>query len=408
MAIYKFFVLAFRDLWRNRRRTILTLVAVSLGLALVIVMNGYVSGVVDGVLRNSIEFQTGHLQVRSESYEEEKLSLLSRDLLDNPGPLASKINSMTRVKDASPVLWSSGVLSTILETTGIRVTGIDPNSSIHNPFRNGMVAGEFLTGDDRGGILIGARLAESLGIGVGQKVSLVVASSGERPKEGIFTIRGLFATGIPSYDDNTVLMSLTQAQAVSDTGERASAIVIMLEDQDEAGSVAAALKQPGISTLTWKDLNSVLLESVASGLGFYYLMYGIVILVVAVIIANTLLMAVFERIREMGIFAALGMKNRQVLLLFELEASILAFIGISIGIMLGSAVVLYLAAVGIPVGDIGASAGDLALGTTLYTKFVPGNILYLSAWTFLIILLVSLYPASFASRLEPVKALHAV
>jgi ABC-type antimicrobial peptide transport system permease subunit len=127
-----------------------------------------------------------------------------------------------------------------------------------------------------------------------------------------------------------------------------------------------------------------------------------------VIIANTLLMAVFERIREMGIFAALGMKNRQVLLLFELEASILAFIGISIGIMLGSAVVLYLAAVGIPVGDIGASAGDLALGTTLYTKFVPGNILYLSAWTFLIILLVSLYPASFAARLEPVKALHAV
>lgn len=408
MAIYKFLVLAFRDLWRNRRRTMLTLVAVSLGLALVIVMNGYVSGVVDGVLRNSIEFQTGHLQVRSESYEEEKLSMLSRDLLDNLGPLISKINSMSQIKDASPVLWSSGVLSTILETTGVRVTGIDPNSSIHNPFRNGMVAGEFLTGDDRGGILIGARLAESLGIGVGQKVSLVVASSGERPKEEIFTIRGLFATGIPSYDDTTVLMSLTQAQAVSDTGERASAIVIMLEDQDEADSVAADLKQPGISTLTWKDLNSVLLESVASGLGFYYLMYGIVILVVAVIIANTLLMAVFERIREMGIFAALGMKNRQVLLLFELEASILAFIGISIGIMLGSAVVLYLAAVGIPVGDIGASAGDLALGTTLYTKFVPGNILYLSAWTFLIILLVSLYPASFAARLEPVKALHAV
>jgi len=408
MALTKLWTIALRDLGRNRRRSLFSLIAVGLGLALVIVISGYIAGVIDGSLQNSIELQTGHVQLRAESYEEEKLSLLWGDLIENPADLVNQARGMSEVKAASPVLWASGVLSTIDESAGVRVTGIDPTSAIHNPVREGLVAGEFLTPDERGTILIGKRLADNMGIGVGQRVSLIVGQSEGTPDEGIFTIKGLFATGVPGYDNNTVFMSLSQAQAFTGAGERASAIVIMLHDQEDAAQVVAALEHPGISGQTWEELNSFLLESVQAGLGFYYLMYGIVIMVVAVIITNTLLMSVFERTREMGILAALGMKGRQIMLMFLLEAAILALLGIVAGNLLGSAGVWYLSTAGIPIGDIGSVAEGIAIGTTLYAKFVPGEMVGLSLLTLVVILLASLYPAWFAARMEPVTALRAL
>jgi ABC-type lipoprotein release transport system permease subunit len=409
MALRKLWVIAYRDLGRNRRRSLLTLIAVALGLALIILMSGYISGVLDGALQNSIELQTGHVQLRADSYEEEKLSLLWRDLLEDPAGLASRAQRMDEVESASPVLWSSGVLSTIQETVGLRVTGIDPNSDLHAHIREGIVVGEYLKSEERGGILMGKRLADKMGIEVGQRVSLVSGHSDGRPEEAIFTVQGLFATGVPGYDENTVFMTLSQAQAVTGAGEHASAIVIRLYDQDDANQVAAALQGTGITALTWEDLNSLLLEAVAAGLGFYYLMYGIVILVVAVIIANTLLMAVFERTREMGILAALGMKGRQIMTMILLEAGTLALMGTILGIILGTLLVWYLSINGIDMGeDVASIAEGMAYPSVLYAKFAPGAVIGLSLAMLGIVLLASLYPARFAARMEPVEALHSV
>jgi putative ABC transport system permease protein len=128
-----------------------------------------------------------------------------------------------------------------------------------------------------------------------------------------------------------------------------------------------------------------------------------------VIIANTLLMSVFERIREMGILAALGMKGRYLMQMFLLEAAGLGLAGIAVGIVLGSVGVAYLATVGIPLGDQVASVGgsSLALGTTVHARFVPGTFAGLSLAMLLIVSLASLYPAWYAARLEPVVALRA-
>ena len=407
MTLSKLWVIAYRDLGRNRRRSGLTLTSVALGLALLIFMSGMVNGVWQSALQDSIRLQTGHVQLRAASYEEQKLSLLRGDLLDNTDDLLARANQMSEVEFATPVLWAGGVLSTIHESTNLKVSGIDPTSPLHDPIRKGLVAGEFLTPDSRGEILMSRSLAKGMGIGVGNRVSLAVGNPEGQPDEGIFTIRGLFDTGFPSYDDNTVFMPLSQAQAFTRAGDRSSAIVIMLHDQDDADKVAAALQSPGISALTWEDLNEIFLEAMKTGIVFYYIMYGIVILIVAVIIANTLLMAVFERTREMGILAALGMKRQQIMVLFLFEAAILALVGIVIGIVLGSLGVAYLANVGIDIGTAAAqSVEGIVFGTTMTGKFVPGEVISLSLWMLGIILLVSLYPAWYAARLEPVKALH--
>jgi ABC-type lipoprotein release transport system permease subunit len=386
----------------------LTIVAVALGLTVLLMMSGMFAGVAESGLRDNIRLNTGHLQLRDDSYQIEKMSLLSRDLLQDSEALVAQAEALSEVQSAAPVLWASGVLSTIRESTGLQVTGIDPADDFHDPIRQGIVEGRYLTADDRGQILIGKRLADDMDIEVGQRVSLAAGNADGALDERIFTVAGLFNTGIPNYDRSTVVMPLAQAQSFTRTRDRASSIIVMLNDREDTGKVAAALGTPGVTILTWQELNQVLLQALETGIYFYYLIYAIVILVVAVLIANTLLMSVFERTREMGILAALGMKRRQIMLMVLFEAVILALIGIVVGLVLGMGVVTYMAKVGLEMGDDVAGAIEgTAFSGTMYAQYAPADFIMLSLAMLAVVTLVSLYPAWYAARMEPVEALHA-
>ena len=409
MPLSKLWILAYRDLGRNRRRSLFTLLGVALGLALLIVMNGFVAGIMEDSLQNSIRLRTGHIQIRANSYEEEKRSLQAKDLLANPAAIVAQASALSEVQAAAPVLWASAIVETIDDSAGVQLYGIDTTSAVYAPIQHAIIDGAFLAADDRNGVLLGKNLANSMGIDVGQKVNLAVVNADGRADQGIFTVRGLFTTGIPSYDEGAALMPLSKAQAFLGANDHASAIFILLNNKADTDKVAAALQGPERNVLTWENLNQVFLQALQTGMSCYILLDGSVMLIVAVIIANTLLMSVFERIREMGILAAIGMKGRHIMQMFMLEAVVLGLLGIMFGILLGSAFVFYLSTTGYAIGDKMASVGGsaIALGTTMYARFVPGTFAALSLAMLIIIMLASLYPAWYAARLEPVQALRA-
>ncbi|MFZ1771526.1 MAG: ABC transporter permease [Caldilinea sp.] len=406
MAWTKLWVIAYRDLIRNRRRTFFTLLAVALGLALLIVVNGFIAGVVEDSLQNGIRLQTGHVQLRAESYTDGKHSLQWADLLDQPEARTAQAAALPEVTAAGPLLWADAIMNTREDSVGLLLYGIDPASSLHTPIRDALVAGAFIEANDRSGIVMGKTLADNLGLKVGENVNLTVINASGQPEEALFVIRGLFASGVPIYDQSAVFMPLAKAQAFTQAGDRASAIMIMLTDQEDADAVAAALSSPGVQTLTWRDLNAYLLETMGTAMSFYVIIDAIIMLIVAVIVANTLLMAVFERIREMGILAALGMKRRQITQMMIFEAAIIALAGVVVGGLLGSLAVLYLTQNGFFYGDNAAVVGNMAVSAVLYARFEPVTFTWLAVWTLIIALLASLYPAWFAARLEPVDALH--
>ncbi len=406
LSIAKLWMIAYRDLGRNKRRSILTMVAVGLGLGLLITIAGLVAGEIGGALDNSIRLRTGHVQVRAASYEEEKVSLEWEDLLEDPQGLAAQIQALGETRTATPLLWASGILGTREESVGVQVVGIDPLSEAHAPFRESLTAGQFLDPDDRDGILIGQRLADSLGLTTGDQVSLLVSTADQQPDEAVFAIRGVFWTGVPVYDETMLLMSLSKAQAFTRTGERASTVLVLLDDREASDGIAGKLMQPGRQVLTWRDMNQLLLTSTEMAAGYMGLINLIVLAVVAVFIANTLLMSVFERTREMGILAALGMKDRQILAMFLLEAATLGLAGIAVGLVLGGLGVGYLATVGLQIGDVGATG--IAIGETIYARFELQEAISLSVTSLVITLLAALYPAWFAARMEPIDALRAL
>jgi ABC-type lipoprotein release transport system permease subunit len=408
MALKKFWVMAYRDLVRNRRRTVITFIAIALGLTLVIFMNGLITGMLDGMLRDTIRLDSGHVQIRAESYEVVKTSLLWQDLLNNADELAARAAALPEVKAVSPILWAGGILGTASESTSVRVSGIDPTSALFDPIREGLRQGEFLSENGRGEILIGQRLADELGVGVGDRINLAVGNPDGLPEEGQFNIVGLINTGFPGVDNANVFLSLAQAQAITGSGNRASTVRILLNDAEDTDAVVATMQTPGATVLDWKALNEFIMTTMETGTAFYALLYAIIFLVVAVIIANTLLMSVFERTREIGILASLGMKGRQIMTMFLFEAAILGLIGCFFGIVLGAVLVYYFSINGIYFGDMGDMMGDMAFGNSLYTALVPVNLFVMAFWMMVVIILVSLYPAWYAARLQPVEALHAL
>jgi ABC-type lipoprotein release transport system permease subunit len=401
--------IALRDVLRNRRRSLLTMLAVVIGVSLLIFVSGFYKGIFDGSMAMSIQLQSSHLQVRAPSYDEDQLSMQWKDLLNDPQGLTHQIQAIPGVKAATPVLWASGMVLSGAESVGVRIDGIDTASPIMVPIRQALVTGQVPDAGDRSGILIGKNLADTLGLSVGQDVVLVINTSNQTTDQASFTIRGLFDTGVGQYDDSTVYLPLARAQVFGATGERASAIRVMLANQDDADAFAAAFRTPNLTVLTWRDLNTLLLQSVAASAAFLALLNLIVLGMVAVVIANTLLMSVFERTREMGILTALGMKSRQILSMFLIEAGILGALGTAVGVALGAGIVLYYSKVGINFSQevIQAKASNMiTYGKLLYTSFSAGQALELAAIALVITLVVAVYPAWFASRLEPIQALH--
>lgn len=409
MAIRKFFSIAYRNLVRNGRRTTLTALAVALGLVVVMAMSSLIEGMISTMVADGIRMSSGHLQIRAESYDSDKASLLSKDLLRDAAAWSAQAEALPEVKSAAPVLWSGGLLGTAQESIGIQIVGIDMEDAFHEPIRAGIVAGNYLNNDDRGDILIGKGLADQMDITVGRRVSLAASNANGEGQEGIFTVVGLVDTGFPSIDQNRVILPLAQAQSFSGVGDRFSSLILMLNNEDDTAVTAAQFSGAETQVLTWEDLNRLVLESVENGLIFYYVLYGIVFLAVAVLIANTLLMSVFARAQEIGILAALGMNRRQIMLLFLIEGSLLAVLGIAMGLVLGLGVVAYMTFVGFSIpADTASLVEGFAFGTTIKGGFAPGQFAILSLMLLVIVSLVSLYPASLAAKMEPVEALHSI
>lgn len=403
--MFNYLKMAYRNLLRHRRRSALSALALSIALALLLFMAAFFKGEMRSSMEDTLRLSSGHLQVRDADYDPDKSSVAWEYLIENPDQVARQIAALGPVKFATPRLFASGIVSVGDDSAGVQIIGVDPASEANAPYRDGLIAGEFPGADDRTGILIGYPLAESLGLRVGNSLNLLVNTSEGQVDEQNFIVRGIFSTGSSTYDKGIVLLPLAKAQAFSGAGNRASIIFIILQDREQAETVASAITGDAFKVETWQEMNE-LLVLVNDFSNAYIMILNLIILGVTVtVIVNTMLMAVFERTREIGILAALGMKGRQIIALFLSEAALLALGGVIIGLLVGWALSAYFGGVGIYFGDIGVSG--MIFGDRIYPYLMLEDVINLTLTAFIVTLLASYYPAQIASRMEPVEALRA-
>jgi ABC-type lipoprotein release transport system permease subunit len=396
--------MAFRDLARNRLRSILSATALGIGLAILMMMAGVVRGEMKGAMDASILLQTGHLQIRAGSYDESKTSLAFEDLVADPQQMVSQIAALAPVKAITPRLYASGIVSAGDQTKGVRIVGIDPASEANLPYQKGVIAGSYLKADDRDTILVGQPLANKLGLNAGDKVDLLVNTSNGDVDTQSFTIAGLYNTGYSGFDELNVYMPLAKAQAITRTEGRASILFILLKDIDQTTAVANAIQPGSYQVKTYLQLNQLLTEWEQTANSYIGLLYMIILMIAATVIVDTLIMSVLERTREIGILAAIGMKPGRIMVLFFTESVLLSFGGLIIGLLLGALGLSYFVNVGYPIGNIGATG--FMIGNVIYAAFNINDTIGLTVATFIVSLLAGLYPAIMAARMEPVQALH--
>jgi len=401
MQLYK---MAFRDLGRNRRRSFFSALALAMGLALLLLMAATVRGEMLGALESNIKLNSGHLQVRAASYNEDKTSLKWADLIENPEALAAKIAALQPVVAATPRLFASGIVSAKDSPVGVRIFGIDPASEANAPYRDGMVGGEFLTADDREGIVIGEALSNKLGLKTGDTVNLLVNTSSGDVDQQPFVIRGIYTTHTPGFDESTVLIPLLKAQAITKTENHASTIFIVLKNKADTAAVLAALPTSQYQVKTWEQMNELVVQFEQFADAYMSIFYLIILVITATVIVNTLIMSVYERTREIGILSAIGMKGGRIMAMFFAESSLLAVGGILMGLVLGGLLVFYATRYGFYIGNMGVTG--MTLGERIYASLTLSDTISLTIITFVVTLLAALYPALLAARMQPVEALH--
>lgn len=396
--------MALRDLGRNRRRSFFSALALAIGLALLLLIAAVIEGEMRSSMDMSIRLQTGHLQIRAATYDEDKTSLAWDDLLNTPAQLAAQITTLDPVVAATPRLYASGIVVAGPQSAGVRIIGLDPASPASAPFRDGVTSGSYIAADDRGGVLLGQPLATKMKLSVGDTIELLVNTADGAVDQQTFVIRGVYSTRTPGFDEGAVLMPLAKAQSIAGAGDRASALFVLLKDREQTDDVVQALQAGSLQIKTWRDMNSILIETEQLSRGYMVVLYLIVLAITATVIVNTLIMAVFERTREIGILSALGMKGGRIMAMFFAESAFLALGGTVMGLLIGGLLVAYATQVGFYIGDFGVDG--MLLGDTIYAYLTVNDTISLTVLAFIVTLLAALYPALLAARLEPVDALR--
>ena len=408
----KFIKLAWRNLWRNWRRTVIAITAIVLGLILLVFMAGLIEGSDQAIFGNMVRLYGGNIQIHAPGYGEkaDKMPMLP---VENDAKVLETVMAHPNVTAAARRITTGGVVSTREGTFPVQITGVDPDAETDiSIVSENIKSGRYLMTGETDAVLIGKSLAELLEVGVGDTVTLVGRRKNEEMRQRTVTIVGIYSLGLSEAEKGNVFITLSEAQTLYNLRDQVTEISIMLESVGQESAVIADLKTalPGYEIDSWDTLQPEMRQVMDMKSNVTQAFSLIVLLIASVGVLNLMLMAVFERTREMGVLAALGMKDNQLMGLFLLEGAMIGVIGALVGSLLGWLAVQATASTGLYMGSSVTDMGDIValMGDTIYPTISLGYIVGRGIAVVVITTLAALYPAWQASRQEPADALHYV
>ena len=326
--------------------------------------------------------------------------------------MVAAARSNPAVVAAAKRINTAGLLSSHEGAFPVSITGLEPSIEQTLSIQAANIsAGRYLEDDDGDNIVIGRGLAELLDVGVNDRVTLVGRRKNETMRQRTMTVVGIYDLGMRDAEKSAVFMSLAEAQSLYNLRDSASEVAVTLQTVGTEKTVIPVLQAllPGYEVDSWQTLRPEMTQTIETK-GAFTSVFGFIVLLIASIgILNLMLMAVFERTREMGVLAALGMKRRQILTLFLLEGALIGVVGAVIGCVLGAAVVWSLGRIGIDL-SFAQGMGEITalMGERLYPAITQQQLISRGIGVVIIAAFASLYPAWQAARKEPADALHHV
>jgi len=400
--------LAWRNLGRNHRRTLIMLAAIVVGSWAMIFMTALMRGMVDDMVSDGISVLPGHVQIHHPDFRDDPT--ISNVIAPPDGELLQTLERTEVVAWATRVRVPA-VISSERDTRGVTLVGIEPDRERGISFVAGdMAEGRFLESRDDKGLVVGRKLVEKMETGLGKRVVIMSQDQENEIADRGFRIVGIFDSKMNQYEEGFVFAGEGTIQDLLGVGDAVSEVAILgtgYRDVDDLTRMVADAAGTGVEVLPWSELDTYLGSMLAVMDGFVVLWIVIVFLALSFGLVNTLVMAVFERVREIGLMLALGMTPRNILAQIVTESVLLLVIGLAIGNLTAWASIEPLKG-GIDLSIVGEGMEMFGASNVLYPALYLKDVVLANLIVIVLGFFASLSPAWRASRYDPIRAITKV
>lgn len=399
--------LAWRNLWRNKRRTLITAASIFFAVLLAIFMNSIQAGAYERMIDNLVGQYMGYVQIHKAGYWEEPI-------LDNSFANEKNAEELAftgeYVSQSIPRLEANALASSGKTTRVIRVVGVDPaRENDLSMLESKLVAGTYFQASDRS-VLIAEGMAECLGLGLGDSITLLGQGYHAVSAAGLYPISGIAHFGSPELNKSVIFLPLTEAQRLYGAENRLTSFALKLDNASEMPLVVKDLRNrlsDEYEVMSWKEMMPEFVEFMKVDVGGNYIFLGVLYLIITFGMFGTVLMMTKEREYEFGVMLAIGMKRMRLAGVIVMETLLISLLGVLAGCLAALPIVLYFNANPIYMGaeaeKVYATYGFEAL---FPTSTDPKHFIINAVIVFIIALLISLHPILKISRLKPVEAMR--
>ncbi|GGX64094.1 ABC transporter permease [Saccharospirillum salsuginis] len=399
--------LALRNLMRNKRRTFLTAMIISLSLTALILTDAFIEGMSDAMVRSATRLYSGDAQIHHRDY----LAQREESLAIDPDPFLEKLTQETDVSGYAPRVLAFGMISSAANNRAIQVSGIDPDrEATVSKLRGAIRDGNYLDSDGpRTQILIGSRLADLLEVELGDRIVVSVNNQDTQGAEQqLFRVSGIFHFNARALDENTAFVLLPRLQEMMGLGESVHEIAFNFEEANQATQtdrpIWSRLSTDTAVAQGWTELMPQLATMLQLSNSSTLIAAVILFILAGLGVINGMFMSIYERTYEFGVLLAIGTRRTSIFRLILAEGLVLAVGAITIGAILGVVVTATMAAVGIDYGNMEISGVSIA--EVIRPEYHINQYTVLPVWVLIMTLIACVYPAVHAARIVPAHALH--
>lgn len=402
------FKIASRNLWRNKRRSLITIASITFAVLLACVMRSMQLGSYERMIDNSARFYTGYIQIHKSGYWNDKMLDNS---FENDTQLRSMINETEGVEIAVPRVESFALSAYGTKTKGAMVLGVDPllEDSLTR-VRSKMIAGEYLKSDDKA-VLVAEGLAKYLNVSIGDTIVLLGQGYHGASAAGIYPIKGIMKFPVPIQNNQTVYMPIEEAQWFFDLGDQLTSLSLVIDKAKNTdrivGEISSKVDLDELEVMGWKELMPDLVQGIEIDNISGQLMLWILYAVIGFGMFGTFLMMTAERMYEFGVMMSIGMKRFQMQLIIALEMGIMSTIGVLAGVGISLPILLYYYHNPVMLSGESADAIEKFGVEAAYFFSIEPSLFYNQAWAiFFMAIVLGFYPIYYIQRLQPVKAMR--
>lgn len=410
--------MALRNLGRHRLRSLVSLVAIVFGVLALLITRSTVEGIMNSMLRNTIELSAGHVRITDAEYlKRERLTSLNYPIDGFAGEgvsgMLGDIKQLPYVHLVSPRIKFSAMSAQGDELEGFVVLGVDPQVEMELAHLDRYLAhGRFVKSGETE-IVMGYRLLDKLGYEVGDRITIVFTDSLGSVRGYTLDVVGELQSGLPMIDSGLAYIPLDAAQQMLSMPDMVTEILITAKEESQTSSLLSQVeswlkksdRDERYTAVPWYNHNETVSFIVAAR-GLYNLMYLLILFLASFVVINTMVMVVRERTKEIGMLAALGLRPSEIKRLFVAEGLVLGLIGSTIGTILGGIITKILSTTGINYEGMEAVGDEFLLAPTLYPEFSIESLVYAFIAGLVVTAIAAYIPARGATRMEPTEALR--